>query len=202
MRLNVLFRVPVVLGFILAGTILPAAAPPVLADEEIDCAACHEPLTTGTSVHAAVQMGCTVCHSNVDASDVPHTFGGRNPKGLGSRLRDLCFNCHDRNNFMKKNVHPAIILGCNSCHNPHRSDVARLLIEDIPGLCITCHKERFVPGKDGSHQLAGNEACGSCHDPHSSNAPKLMLSERPEQPVATAAVGRSATGTGKTEERQ
>ena len=186
MRSKVLFPLSVLAGAVIASVVLLSVPAACLAEDGPDCVACHEPLTTGASVHAAVQMGCTVCHSGVDATDVPHKFSTRNPKGLGSRLRDLCFDCHDRNNFMKKNVHPAIMLGCNSCHSPHRSDHARLLIDDIPALCITCHKERFTPGKDGSHALAGNEACGSCHDPHGSNKPKLMLSTQPEQPDVTA----------------
>lgn len=147
--------------------------------EDPDCLSCHGELAEGASVHAAVSMGCTVCHSGVDASDVPHLFTTRNPKGLGSKLRDICYDCHDRTSFTKNVVHGAIMLGCTSCHNPHRSGHSRLLIEDVPALCMGCHRERFTPGADGSHAFAGNEACLRCHVPHVSDRPKLLSGPAP-----------------------
>lgn len=159
------------------------------AEEQPSCIDCHQGLDSGTSVHAAVSMGCASCHSAVDATEVPHKFTNRNPKGLMSKMRDLCYSCHDKTSFMKKTVHGAIMLGCTSCHDPHASKQARLLKEDIPALCITCHKDRFTPGTDGAHILAGNEACASCHEPHASDSPKLMQSG-PTTTVAVVATNR------------
>jgi predicted CXXCH cytochrome family protein len=160
--------------------------PLLAAAEGPACTSCHEGIDSGASVHAAVSLGCESCHSALDATEVPHKIANRNPKGLTAKLRDLCYSCHDKKPFMKSNVHGALLLGCTSCHDPHASKHARLLKEDIPALCITCHKERFEPGAAGGHVLKGNEACAGCHEPHSSDAPKLMQS-KPAPPAALAA---------------
>jgi len=148
------------------------------AGAETNCLSCHEELATGTSVHAAVAMGCTSCHANADAADVPHQFKGRNPKGLATRLRDLCFTCHDRSTFTKTSVHGAIVLGCTSCHNPHASKFERLLKESVPTLCIGCHQDRSAHDAQ-KHALAGSEVCSTCHNPHASDAPKLISAPQP-----------------------
>jgi predicted CXXCH cytochrome family protein len=121
-------------------------------------------------------MGCTACHSAVDASEVPHRITNRNPRGLTQKIRDLCYSCHDKKPFMKNTVHGAIALGCTSCHDPHASDHARLLKEDIPALCLRCHEERFTSAKNKGHHAARNEMCSNCHNPHATDTPKLFVS--------------------------
>lgn len=173
-----------------------AALPVLIAQpgiaEEQGCAACHEDLSAGKSVHPAVAMGCASCHSAVDASDVPHKITNRNAKGLIAKMKDLCFNCHDRSPFQKATVHGALMLGCTSCHDPHSTDHARVLKEEIPRLCLNCHEERLT-AKDGrTHVLAGNEACSSCHHPHATDTPKLVRSQ-PESTVKDrTAMGKKA----------
>lgn len=163
-----------VISLILLLSIILVSAPPVVADEP-DCAACHEQQTSGKAVHPAVSMGCQSCHSAVDAAEVPHAFTNRNPKGLSARIKDLCFTCHDRKLFTGATVHGALMLGCTSCHDPHVSDHAHVLKQEIPRLCLNCHEERLT-AKDGrTHILSGNEACTACHHPHATNTPKLVL---------------------------
>jgi len=175
--------------FLVLGMLL-LTVPSSYAAEESACLSCHEELAAGKSVHQAISMGCEACHSAVDASTVPHKFTNRNPKGLASKMRDLCYSCHDRSSFMKNTVHGAMALGCTTCHNPHASDHARLLKENVPALCIGCHQDRFVPGATTGHALAGNEACSSCHNPHATDAPKLMLSQQTGQQDAKTALVR------------
>lgn len=160
--------------FILSIIIL--SVPPVSADAP-DCAACHEQQTSGKTVHPAVSMGCQSCHSAVDAAEVPHAFTNRNPKGLAARIKDICFTCHDRKLFTGTTVHAALMLGCTSCHDPHVSDHAHVLKEEIPGLCLNCHEERLTAPDGRTHVLAGNEACTSCHHPHATDTPKLVLTK-------------------------
>ena len=159
--------------------VLPALAPPPVTAEGPNCAACHEDLSTGKSVHPAIAMGCASCHSAVDASDVPHKITNRNAKGLIARMKDLCFNCHDRGPFQKTTVHGALMLGCTSCHNPHATDHAHVLKDEIPRLCLNCHEERLTAQDGRAHVLAGNEACATCHHPHATDTPKLVRA-RPE----------------------
>jgi predicted CXXCH cytochrome family protein len=121
-------------------------------------------------------MGCATCHGAVDATDVPHKITNRNPKGLVAKMKDLCFNCHDRAPFQKATVHAAIVLGCTTCHNPHSTDHAHVLKEGIPRLCLNCHEERLTAQKGAPHAVAGNEACSTCHHPHATDSPKLVRS--------------------------
>jgi predicted CXXCH cytochrome family protein len=174
--MNALFR-PVLLSLLILGSLALVPAGTARA-EEPNCGTCHEALSTGKSVHAAVSMGCASCHSAINAADVPHKVTNKNPHGLMSKMRDLCYSCHDKKPFMKNTVHGALMLGCTSCHNPHASDHAHLLKEDIPRLCLNCHKESLMAQKGGTHVLAGNEACSTCHNPHATDTPKLFESGR------------------------
>jgi len=176
--MTALLRIPILI--VLAA--LPSLFPARGFAEEPNCAACHETLTTGKRVHAAVTMGCASCHSAGDAAEVPHKITNRNTKGLSARMRDLCYGCHDKKPFMKNTVHGALLLSCTSCHDPHASDHANLLKDDIPRLCLNCHEERLAAQKGKSHVLTGNEACSACHNPHATDTPKLYESGRSAAP--------------------
>jgi len=151
------------------------ASTEIASNEQIDCLTCHEAMTQGSSVHPAISLGCTTCHTAVDASDIPHKFTNRHPYGLSSKQKRLCYSCHERSQFMKGNVHGAILLGCTSCHNPHASAQARLLKEPIPKLCMGCHEEAPILAK-APHDSIGDTLCSTCHAPHTSDSPKLLLS--------------------------
>jgi len=183
-------RVLIVTIFAVLTVLTPLAAHA----QEPDCASCHEALTTGKSVHAAISMGCASCHTAVDASDVPHKITNRNQKGLSAKMRDICYGCHDRQPFMKSTVHAAVLLGCTNCHSPHASDHAHLLKEDVPGLCLSCHGDRLAEQKGRTHVLAGNEACSTCHNPHSTDTPKLVETGRGASPAdKTTLAGKPAS---------
>ena len=85
---------------VLAAVLMPATAQ--VWAENMDCSMCHPQLTEGKHVHAAVGMGCTACHSGVDASDTPHAFTGT--KGLMAEPPGLCFGCHGEEGFSGKEV--------------------------------------------------------------------------------------------------
>lgn len=159
--------------------------------EEVDCLMCHGDLAEGKTVHPAVQMGCTVCHTGVDASDIPHKFTGE--KGLSAQPPDLCFQCHSQDEFTKKVQHAPVAAGmCLFCHNPHSSPNASLLTTAGNGLCLQCHADvakkphaisRFT---SIGHKLSAKKdplregkpfGCLSCHVPHSSDWGKLFRYE-------------------------
>jgi len=144
---------------------------------EVDCLQCHEDLTKGKSVHAAVSMGCTSCHTAVDARDVPHKMTTKIPKGLSAEQPDLCYGCHDKSLFDKKIVHAAIGMGCTGCHNPHASKYAKLLTADPPELCYSCHDKGMFTKKKVHPPVAAGQ-CTVCHAPHSSGMASLL-----EKPV-------------------
>jgi predicted CXXCH cytochrome family protein len=144
---------------------------------EIDCLQCHEELTKGKSVHAAVSMGCTTCHTAVDARDIPHKMTTKTPKGLSAEQPDLCYGCHDKSLFNKKFVHAAIGMGCTGCHNPHASKYAKLLTSEPPDLCYACHDKGMFTKKNVHPPVAAGQ-CTACHAPHSSGMASLL-----EKPV-------------------
>jgi len=145
---------------------------------EPDCVGCHEALTKEKVVHPALQMGCTTCHSAVDASDVPHKIKNKIAKGLSAEQPELCFGCHDNMRPRKKVVHAAVSMGCTGCHNPHSSKNAKLLKADLPDLCYGCHDKQKFTGKS-VHAPVGIGMCTSCHSPHQSDNPRLLTAEAP-----------------------
>lgn len=119
-------------------------------------------------------MGCPTCHTGIDASKVPHKNSGTIAKGLSAEQPDLCYGCHDKAQFTKKNVHAAVGMGCTSCHNPHSSKNDKLLSSAAPGLCFGCH-DKPAFSKKVVHAPVSGGMCLSCHNPHSSDQTALLL---------------------------
>ena len=113
---------------------------------------------------------------------------------------ELCYRCHDKNQFTKKYVHvvAAIPNGCLLCHDAHADNNQHLLLQPtIFDLCTSCHSEQ----RNGMHIIGmanlgfGNSVhpvkgmpdpsdpskqftCISCHNPHSSEFRKLVLQKK------------------------
>jgi len=161
--------------------------------KEVDCLSCHGDIERGKSVHPALAMGCAACHTAIDASDVPHKKTNKMAKGLSTELPGLCYGCHNKGLFTKKVIHPALGMGCTTCHNPHASNAESLLVKPVGKLCLTCH-EKQISGKHimasfalgDTHPMSGRAdptnarrelSCISCHNPHSSSQEKLFVNE-------------------------
>ncbi len=140
---------------------------------EINCLKCHQKLTKGTSVHPALAMGCATCHSALDAKTVPHKRSSAIAHGLSAEQPEQCYGCHDQALFTKKDVHPAINMGCTNCHNPHSSKNAKLLVSNPPALCYTCHDKTGF-SKKTAHAPVASGKCLVCHVPHSSDEMALL----------------------------
>jgi predicted CXXCH cytochrome family protein len=146
--------------------------------EETDCSMCHPDLAKKKTVHAAVLMGCTGCHTSLNVAEMPHKVTGKVPKGLSSAQPELCYGCHDKSKFTKKNLHAALQMGCTTCHNPHATDTQKLLVADMPGLCLNCHDKGKFENKTVHAALA--MGCIGCHNPHSSDNSKLLTADVPD----------------------
>lgn len=85
-----------------------------------------------------------------------------------------CLKCHNSKNTGKV-VHPAIEMGCSSCHStPHKNEKPELsLSEEVPGLCFQCHDDSGFK-KKSIHTAVAAGMCTSCHNPHSSDNAKLI----------------------------
>jgi predicted CXXCH cytochrome family protein len=148
--------------------------PALVYAEALECSVCHADKAEAKHTHPAVQMGCTSCHGSVDATDIPHDFGG-SPKGLNAEAPDLCFFCHDAGLFSGKEVQHAPVAGgmCLTCHDPHGSAVEKLMRAPKPDGCYDCHDKAFYYGPT-VHEPVGVGDCELCHEPHQGDNPMLL----------------------------
>jgi predicted CXXCH cytochrome family protein len=160
------------------------------------------------------QGGCTTCHS-------PH-FAKANGL-LAADDMTVCLNCHGKDNLGtpplknikqelegKKYLHGPIKEGkCTPCHDPHGSNVIRMLRGNFPDtfyapykegaydFCLQCHQKnllrfaettiytKFRNGKQNLHYVhvvnsRKGRTCLICHAPHASNGEKLINKEGPK----------------------
>jgi predicted CXXCH cytochrome family protein len=86
----------------------------------------HHPVLEG-------KVGCGDCHD-------PHN--GSAIQGGGTELmsqNDTCAKCHSAQGGPFVFQHEAMREGCTTCHNPHGSVNARLLVARNQTLCLRCH---------------------------------------------------------------
>jgi len=125
------------------------------------CVNCHDDPREGEGghVHGPVAKGaCVACHD-------PHR--STEASLLRAAEPDLCWRCHGRPipregdravaNVRKEidtadTVHPAVEMGCSSCHPAHRSDLPGLFTRSFPA-------GPYAFGADGAYEL-----CADCHD--------------------------------------
>ncbi len=163
--------------------------------QEAACLQCHEALTKGKVVHAAVAGGCATCHAAIDAAVVPHKLTGKIAKGLAAEPPALCYACHEEKGFQGKVTHGPVAAGmCTTCHNPHASDQAGLLTKAPSLMCLDCHTEvkkrpHILIAFSGNGHPLGDEkrprpvadpmrpgkgfSCVTCHEPHRSDFARL-----------------------------
>jgi predicted CXXCH cytochrome family protein len=122
------------------------------------------------SVHGPVaKKACEECHS------------GRFSNRLKAKREDLCWNCHDPENFTGQVIHGPVAAGyCQGCHDPHKSVNKFLLISEAADLCEGCH-EQYDTVAVVEHRDIEAVPCQSCHDPHAAEL-KYML-KRDEEPL-------------------
>ncbi len=161
-------------GTTMSGTKPAGSADTAASNQEIDCLKCHAKLKSEKVIHPALEMGCTACHTGLDARTVPHKVTNKIANGLSGQQPDLCYGCHDNAMFTKKTVHPALDMGCTACHDPHSSQNAKLLKANPPELCFGCHDQAMFTKKTVHPPVAAGE-CLSCHSPHSSDQMALLL---------------------------
>jgi predicted CXXCH cytochrome family protein len=126
------------------------------------------------------KMSCADCHD---------VHKGDAIAGTGADLaaqNDTCTKCHTEQKGPFVFEHGAMREGCTSCHNPHGTINAKMLVARDANLCLRCHLEAPDPGSSGEinadaikHSAENHNtrlmqgACWSagCHEaPHGSNA--------------------------------
>lgn len=61
---------------------------------------------------------------------------------------------------------------CLACHDPHGSDLPKLLKKAEPDLCYGCHTQKDA--FQNTHAPVAEGSCTTCHNPHSSQGPALL----------------------------
>ena len=128
------------------------------------------PTAIDVSVHGPVaKRECNGCH----ATD----YSNR----LKAEGEDLCWTCHEREDFGGKVVHGPVAAGfCGGCHDPHRSEHAFLLVRAPAELCEYCHDALSFESLP-DHRVEQGDDCQGCHDPHAAGR-KYMLKGDAESP--------------------
>jgi predicted CXXCH cytochrome family protein len=116
-----------------------------------------------SSVHGPVaSKECDQCHSSERSNRLVE------PK------QDLCWSCHDREDFPGEVVHGPVAAGfCDGCHDPHRSKHPYLLVRAETELCEGCH-DQFSYAALAEHRTAKGDDCQSCHDPHAAGRQYML----------------------------
>jgi predicted CXXCH cytochrome family protein len=88
-----------------------------------------------------------------------------------------CASCHE-DKAKGKVVHPAIAMGCTSCHEVRVNrgiTRVKLVATSAVGVCITCHADKDAANIKGVVHSPGVRDCLTCHDPHTSDNQNLLL---------------------------
>ena len=148
------------------------------------CSNCHKGLIPedAHSFHQLVVEGnCIKCHD-------PHA--SNNKFILTKAGNELCFDCHeDIGNSVKtaqfKHEPVEKKKGCLNCHNPHASAKFNFLLkDDVPSLCIECHKsDKPIFARRHMNYPVADSNCSSCHNTHGSNKEGIIF-DNVHAPVA------------------
>ncbi|MEW6599876.1 MAG: cytochrome c3 family protein [Nitrospirota bacterium] len=140
------------------------------------CDSCHKKIVPENSVSAhklVVAGNCVQCHD-------PHASGNRGVLVKGGN--ELCLDCHKDTAEKIKTArfkHKPVNEDCMNCHNPHASaTLGFLLKEDVPALCIKCHRtDNPAFGRQHMNYPVAASRCNSCHDSHGSSRPVIIFED-------------------------
>jgi predicted CXXCH cytochrome family protein len=146
------------------------------------CLTCHKDKNAAElkgTVHPPAVRDCLKCH---DPHESDNKYQLLKPTS-GEQKDNLCLSCHRTglNVPEKGSRHPALDMGCETCHVTHKTgepgnlEFDYHLTKSPPALCLDCHD----PKEEGLQKAHQNQPfatanCVQCHDPHQSAMPKLM----------------------------
>lgn len=120
----------------------------------VECLTCHVTGYDSTDrTWESDGVSCQRCHN-----PIPENHPAE-PMPV-SHSSELCAECHTETSFQwGVSVHAQNDLGCETCHDPHGS---QLLAADSSELCASCHQARSSNFSHTAHSEEGL-ACTDCH---------------------------------------
>ncbi len=157
------------------------------------CAQCHAALVQRKVVHSVFQKGdCGNCHK-------PARKGGKckSPVAQGWELTSgpdkLCLGCHDARKLtaeLKVKHEPVTTGRCSECHDPHGSELPKLMRVRGNKLCLRCHDSgaksglasaRVYLSRKNVHKALTKRECQDCHEAgHGGARSKLLTKPQPD----------------------
>lgn len=170
------------------------------------CLTCHAKTVRAPekgSRHAAVDMGCSTCHTLHKSGEAgKREFDGHLTKASPA----LCLDCHDGSDAALAKAHqeqPFAGADCVACHDPHASPAPKILQKfvhqpfgdkscdvchapatdgkvvltqaDAGAVCAVCHEETAKKIESAAVPHAGAAAgCTQCHSPHAGKTPGFI----------------------------
>lgn len=147
------------------------------------CLSCHGEIAAQIQKpvqHAAVDMGCSTCHTTHKSEP------SNQPEGTFHLVEGqpaLCLSCHDVAGAALKKAHsnqPFATSSCTECHNPHGSDRQKLINSFahspfVDGMCDVCHADT----QGGNVVLVEGARQANCLSCHSDVEEKLSQTKIP-----------------------
>jgi DmsE family decaheme c-type cytochrome len=111
-----------------------------ISEAYFQCFECH------TDVQAQMRMPSRhpVLEGQMDCGSC-HDVHGANPGLLNvdGRVKDLCVECHPKQQGPFIFQHDPVEEDCSICHRPHGAIADKLLAQTEPFLCLQCHEPHF-----------------------------------------------------------
>jgi predicted CXXCH cytochrome family protein len=146
------------------------------------CLSCHQDkkVQPGQTIHQPAIRDCVKCHDPHQSANDKQLL---KPTTGATKEDNLCLSCHNIGTNVPKDGsrHPALDMGCSTCHVTHKNgergkeEFDYHLAKAVPALCLDCHDvkdENLQKAHQG--QPFGSANCVQCHNPHQSDKPKLM----------------------------
>lgn len=92
---------------------------------------------------------------------------------------EFCAGCHD--NARGAVVHPALSMGCDTCHQftSKGDDTQVSFVAEGTALCLQCHADKGPAQRKNQHPPVV-DSCTTCHNPHSTSLPRLLKAQQSE----------------------
>lgn len=179
-----------VLSFFFDGVPNPDAPPP--AAPEAPKPKVLEPRRSSTPplvMHEPfAQRRCSDCHlerKNAGERIGSSAFRLQDLTALRLPVQELCVSCHAQPARQFDHA-PALLGECTTCHHPHASAQAHLLLRQrTRDLCILCHRVETMGDPSHLDQSADHD-CAECHDPHGGDQRYFLRSPQRAASPATA----------------